>query len=51
VLEVDPVARTSRVFAGGLRNPVGMAWEPDDGALWAAVNERDGLGDDLRPTT
>ena len=38
-----------RVFASGLRNPVGMAWEPMTGALWTAVNERDGLGDDLVP--
>ncbi|MBI5516665.1 MAG: PQQ-dependent sugar dehydrogenase [Deltaproteobacteria bacterium] len=38
-----------RVFAGGLRNAVGMALEPARGALFAAVNERDGLGDDLPP--
>jgi glucose/arabinose dehydrogenase len=49
ILEVDPVARSLRVFADGLRNPVGMAWEPTTGALWAAVNERDELGDQLVP--
>jgi glucose/arabinose dehydrogenase len=49
VLEVDPQAGTYRVFASGLRNPVGMAWEPESGALWAVVNERDELGNDLVP--
>ena len=39
----------SRVFASGLRNPVGMAWEPQTGELWAVVNERDELGSDLVP--
>ncbi|MEJ0024009.1 MAG: PQQ-dependent sugar dehydrogenase [Alphaproteobacteria bacterium] len=38
-----------RVFASGMRNPNGMAWEPQTGALWAAVNERDDIGDDLVP--
>ena len=37
------------MFATGLRNPVGMAWEPSTGALWTAVNERDELGNDLVP--
>lgn len=49
VLELDPDGRNMRVFASGLRNPNGLAWEPTTGALWAAVNERDGLGDDLVP--
>jgi glucose/arabinose dehydrogenase len=49
ILEVNPDGTGLRVFAGGLRNPVGMAWEPTTGALWTAVNERDGLGDDLVP--
>ena len=49
ILEVNPDGTGLRVFAGGLRNPVGMAWEPVTGALWTAVNERDGLGDDLPP--
>lgn len=38
-----------RVFSSGLRNPVGMAWEPESHALWVAVNERDELGSDLVP--
>jgi glucose/arabinose dehydrogenase len=37
------------VFASGLRNPVGLTWEPESGALWVAVNERDELGSDLVP--
>jgi glucose/arabinose dehydrogenase len=40
---------TSRIYASGLRNPNGMAWDPDTGALWTAVNERDELGSDLVP--
>jgi glucose/arabinose dehydrogenase len=39
----------ARVFATGLRNPVGMAFQPQSGALWTAVNERDELGNDLVP--
>ena len=42
-------AAQHRVFASGLRNPNGMAWEPDSGALWTAVNERDEIGSDLVP--
>ena len=49
ILEIDPASGATRVFASGLRNPVGMAWEPVSGALWTAVNERDELGDDLVP--
>jgi len=49
VLAVDPERRAVRVYASGLRNPNGLAWEPVTGALWTAVNERDGLGDDLVP--
>jgi glucose/arabinose dehydrogenase len=49
ILELEPDGRAVRVFASGLRNPVGMAWEPATGALWTAVNERDGLGDDIPP--
>lgn len=49
ILEVDPAARRYRVFASGLRNPNGMAWEPTSGALWTVVNERDEIGDDLVP--
>ncbi|MFA5120818.1 sorbosone dehydrogenase family protein [Zavarzinia sp.] len=49
ILEVDPAARTYRVFASGLRNPVGMGFEPVTGKLWTSVNERDELGSDLVP--
>lgn len=49
ILEVSPDGSGMRIFASGLRNPVGMAWEPKTGELWTAVNERDGLGDDLVP--
>lgn len=49
VLEIDRATGQSRVFASGLRNPVGMAWQPQSGALWVAVNERDELGDNLVP--
>lgn len=49
ILECNLDGTGLRVFGGGLRNPVGMAWEPQSGALWTAVNERDHLGDDLVP--
>lgn len=49
ILEVNPDGTSLRVFASGLRNPVGLAWEPRTGALWTAVNERDELGDELVP--
>ena len=49
IYELDLVTGESRIFAGGLRNPVGMAWEPDGGLLWTVVNERDGLGDETPP--
>jgi glucose/arabinose dehydrogenase len=49
ILEVDPQAGSRRVFASGLRNPNGMAWEPTSATLWVAVNERDELGNDLVP--
>ena len=38
-----------RVFASGLRNPNGLAWQPQSGALWTVVNERDEIGSDLVP--
>ena len=47
--ELDLESGKSRIFASGLRNPVGMAWEPTTGALWTVVNERDGLGDETPP--
>ncbi len=49
VLEIDPTTGDSRLFASGLRNPNGLAWQPQSGALWVAVNERDELGSDLVP--
>ena len=49
IWELDVASETARVFASGLRNAVGMAWEPTTGALWTAVNERDGLGDETPP--
>ena len=45
----DPDGKNPRLYATGLRNPVGIALEPTTGQLWASVNERDGLGDDLPP--
>jgi glucose/arabinose dehydrogenase len=49
VLEVDRATGAKRVFASGLRNPNGPSWQPQSGALWVAVNERDELGNDLVP--
>ena len=49
ILEVDRATGQFRVFASGLRNPTGLAWEPVTGMLWTAVNERDELGNDLVP--
>lgn len=49
ITEMRPDGTASRLFAGGLRNPVGLALEPHSGALWTTVNERDGLGDELVP--
>lgn len=45
----DPEGKNHRIYAAGLRNPIGLAWNPKTGELWTAVNERDGLGDDLVP--
>lgn len=49
ILQVNPDGTDEKTFATGLRNPVGMTWEPVTGALWTAVNERDELGDELVP--
>jgi glucose/arabinose dehydrogenase len=49
IWEIDVATGAKRVYATGLRNPVGLAWEPASGALWASVNERDELGSDLVP--
>jgi len=46
---LDLESGESRLFATGLRNPVGLAWEPTTGELWTVVNERDGLGDEVPP--
>jgi len=49
IWEVDRATGSKRLFATGLRNPNGMGWEPESGALWTVVNERDELGDNLVP--
>jgi glucose/arabinose dehydrogenase len=49
IWEIDPASGRHRIFASGLRNPVGLAFEPETGALWTSVNERDELGSDLVP--
>lgn len=49
IYELDLATQRSRIFAAGLRNPVGLAWEPVTGRLWTVVNERDGLGDETPP--
>jgi len=49
IYELDLTNGSSRIFASGLRNAVGMAWEPGTGVLWTVVNERDGLGDETPP--
>lgn len=49
ILEVNPAKGDYRIYAAGMRNPVGMAWYPKTGDLWAVVNERDMLGSDLVP--
>lgn len=49
IWEIDRTTGEHRIFGSGLRNPVGMDWEPESGILWTAVNERDELGSDLVP--
>ncbi|HEX8738231.1 MAG TPA: sorbosone dehydrogenase family protein [Pyrinomonadaceae bacterium] len=49
ISQYNPDGTGYRLFASGLRNPIGLAWNPKTGELWTAVNERDGLGDDLVP--
>jgi glucose/arabinose dehydrogenase len=49
ILECNLDGTALRVFASGLRNPNGLAWEPETGRLWTTVNERDKLGDELVP--
>ncbi len=49
IWEMDVATEEARIFASGLRNAVGTAWEPTTGVLWTVVNERDGLGDETPP--
>ena len=49
ILEIDLATGQTRIFASGIRNPNGMAWQKDTGELWTVVNERDELGSDLVP--
>jgi glucose/arabinose dehydrogenase len=49
ILEIDPATGATRLFASGLRNPVGMDWNPESKMLWTSVNERDEIGSDLVP--
>jgi len=49
ILEFNPDGSGYRIFASGIRNPVGLAWQPGSDTLWTAMNERDNLGDDLVP--
>jgi glucose/arabinose dehydrogenase len=49
ILEINPDGSGERVYASGLRNPVGMGWQPTTKTLYTAVNERDELGDELVP--
>ena len=49
ILEINPDGTGEKIYASGLRNPVGISFEPVTKMIWAAVNERDELGDDLVP--
>ncbi|RYZ25562.1 MAG: sorbosone dehydrogenase family protein, partial [Chitinophagaceae bacterium] len=49
ILEINPDGSGEQLFASGIRNPVGLDWNPVTGELWTAVNERDNLGDELVP--
>ncbi|HEX8172182.1 MAG TPA: sorbosone dehydrogenase family protein [Thermoanaerobaculia bacterium] len=49
ITEMNPDGSGRRIFASGLRNPIGLAWNPANRTLWTCVNERDGLGDELVP--
>jgi glucose/arabinose dehydrogenase len=49
IIEINPDGTGKKIYASGLRNPVGMDWAPGTKTLWTAVNERDELGDDLVP--
>lgn len=49
ILEINPDGTGEKIYASGLRNPVGLGWAPGTNTLWTAVNERDALGDELVP--
>jgi glucose/arabinose dehydrogenase len=49
ILEYNPDGSGAQVYASGIRNAVGIAFDPETGELWCSVNERDGLGNDLVP--
>ncbi|WP_226163778.1 PQQ-dependent sugar dehydrogenase [Hymenobacter terricola] len=49
ILEVNPDGTGEKIYASGLRNPIGLQWQPGTHTLWAVVNERDELGDELVP--
>lgn len=49
ILEINPDGSGEKIYASGIRNPVGMAWAPGTHTLWTVVNERDELGDELVP--
>jgi len=49
ILEINPDGSGEKLYAAGLRNPVGMDWNPVTGKLWTAVNERDKIGNNLVP--
>jgi glucose/arabinose dehydrogenase len=49
ILEFDPMGKNEKIYASGIRNPVGLAIQPGTGTIWTSVNERDGLGDHLVP--
>ncbi len=49
ILEINPDGSGEKIYAAGLRNPVGMDWNPITGELWTAVNERDKIGNNLVP--
>lgn len=49
ILEINPDGTGEKIYASGLRNPIGLQWQPGTGKLWAVVNERDELGDELVP--
>ncbi|MGA8853596.1 MAG: sorbosone dehydrogenase family protein [Christiangramia sp.] len=49
IIEINPDGTGEKIYAAGLRNPVGIDWNPITGELWTAVNERDKIGNNLVP--